>query len=127
MKQIIKIISVFILVLVCLTVPSDASLDWSSIKAQANAFITNGEGGAGYINQTETVNLISGAANILTTIGVTIVLAGILILAIQYMVATPDEAAKLKTKLVGLAVAGVVIIGAHGIWNLAYQFFKSTT
>ena len=34
------------------------------------------------------------------------------------MTATPEEAAKLKTKLVGLVIAGSVILGAWGIWNL---------
>lgn len=41
------------------------------------------------------------------------------------MVASPDEAAKLKTKLVGLVVSGVVIMGAFGIWTLAKTFFEA--
>lgn len=43
------------------------------------------------------------------------------------MTATPDVAAKLKTKLIGLTVAGIVILGAWGIWNLTLTFLSSAT
>lgn len=68
--------------------------------------------------------LINDLANILTTIGVAVVLIGLLIVGMKYMVATPEEAAKLKTKLVGLVISGIVIIGAYGIWRLAITFFE---
>lgn len=74
-----------------------------------------------------TSNLVQDVANILTTVGVITVLAGLLVIGIKYMTASPEEAAKLKTKLVGLAVAGVVIIGAFGIWSLAIKFFEEMT
>ncbi len=54
-------------------------------------------------------------------------LGGILIVGIKYMTATPEEAAKLKTKLVGLVIAGIVIIGAYAIWRLAYNLFSGMT
>ncbi len=44
-------------------------------------------------------------------------------MGIKYMTATPEEAAKLKTKLVGIAIAGIVILGAYGIWMILTQFF----
>lgn len=65
-----------------------------------------------------------GLGSILTTIGGVIVLVGILVIGIQYMMATPEEAAKLKTKLVGLVVAGIVILGAWGIWSLTLTFLN---
>ena len=40
------------------------------------------------------------------------------IMAIKWITATPDKAAKLKQQLIGLVVATVVIFGALGIWNL---------
>ena len=39
---------------------------------------------------------MDGVGTILTTIGAVIVLVGILVIGIQYMMATPEEAAKLK-------------------------------
>ena len=38
------------------------------------------------------------------------------------MTATPEEAKKLRSKLIGLVVAGIVIIGAYSIWRLAGTF-----
>ena len=58
----------------------------------------------------------------LLTIGVIIVLAGLLIIGIKHMTATPEEAKKLRSKLIGLVVAGIVIIGAYSIWRLVGTF-----
>ena len=123
MKNLIKILPILCLILILFTTPSYASSDlsWSSISGKANDFITIGERSAKNLDASA---LINSLANILTTIGAIIVLAGLLIIGIKYMVATPEEAAKLKTKLVGLVVAGVVILGAFGIWNLARTIFE---
>ena len=58
-------------------------------------------------------------AQILTTIGVGIVLIVGVVMGIKYVTAGPDEQAKLKQQLVGLAVAAVVILGAYTIWSMA--------
>ena len=100
------------------------SLSFSEILNKGQTFIQNGEGQNKELNAT---NLVSGLANILTTIGVVVVLAGLLIIGIKYMTATPEEAAKLKSKLVGLVIAGVVIIGAFGIWKLVGTFLENIT
>ena len=128
MKFLIKIVMVLYVCLIIYTIPcyaQDSSLSWDSIKGQADSFIKQGANqGSTYISTGDMNGLVSGLANILTTIGVVVVLAGLLIIGIKYMVATPEEAAKLKSKLVGLAVAGVVVIGAYGIWTMAYYFFN---
>lgn len=127
LSKIIKVLFVVIIITNFLSFisPSYASLDWSTISGQASSFIERGnEKGSNYITASDMNPLISGLASILTTIGVIIVLIGLLVIGIKYMVATPDEAAKLKTKLVGLAISGVVIIGAYGIWTLAYNFLN---
>lgn len=124
MTRFIKIITI-LCILICINTPTYA-LSWSEISAEANAFI-----GAGNTNATllsdETGNLVTGLASILTTIGVIVVLIGLLVIGIKYMMATPEEAAKLKTKLVGIVISGIVIIGAWGIWNLTYTFLNSIT
>ena len=103
---------------------SSGDLGWPSIKGKGESFIEKGTKNAPKLDAS---NLVQDAANILTTIGVVIVLAGILIIGIKYMMASPEEAAKLKTKLVGLAISGIVIIGAFGIWKLAITFFEGMT
>lgn len=43
------------------------------------------------------------------------------------MTASPEEAAKIKTQLIGLVVAAIVIVGAYGIWSFAYNFLSGIT
>ena len=107
------------------TVASETDFSWSSIAGAAKAWEAAGGNGENYINPDSMAGLVTGLGGILTAIGVGIVFAGFLIIGIKYMMATPEEAAKLKTKLVGLAVAGIVIVGAWGIWSLAITFFNS--
>ena len=123
MKYLVKIFLTLTILIFATSITSYAT-DWSTIQGQADTFINNGGNGQNVGNVNE---LIQGIGNILTTVGVVIVLAGLLIIGIKYMVATPEEAAKLKTKLIGLAVAGVVIIGAYGIWQLAGSFLAGAT
>ncbi len=129
MKYLTRTIAIFAIFLILFTIPSYAtsSLDFGTIKSQVEGFESRGNSGESLISTEDMNPLVSGLANILTTIGVVIVLAGLLIMGIKYMVATPDEAAKLKTKMVGLVIAGVVIIGAYGIWTLAINFFDGIT
>ena len=129
MKKIIKnllIIYVFIIVTVVPNYSMAGSLlDWSHISDSAQTFIERGRvQGQNYITTDSMAGLIQGLGSILTTIGVVVVLIGLLVVGIKYMVATPEEAAKLKSKLVGLVIAGIVIIGAYEIWSLAYRFFE---
>ncbi len=120
MKFLMKFLLIFFILILTTSATCYAS-DWESIKGAADKFIEKGGSGAniGDVNQ-----LVSGLANILTTVGVVVVLAGLLIIGIKYMTASPEEAAKLKTKLVGLVVSGVVVIGAYGIWRLAFNIFS---
>lgn len=55
---------------------------------------------------------------VLVTIGVVTLLIVGVIMAIKWIVAKPDQMAKLKEQLIGLVVAAIVIFGAIGIWNL---------
>ncbi len=121
----IKTILILSMLLALTTIPSYASLNWEDISGQAGEFINRGENKP--IELGDVGSLINGLSGILVTIGVTVVLAGILIIGIKYMTATPEEAAKIKTKLVGLVIAGIVIIASYGIWQLAYLFFTGAS
>lgn len=64
------------------------------------------------------VDQLAGVGQLLVAIGIaTLVIVGG-VMAIKWATATPEKAAKLKTQLIGLVVAAVVIFGAFGIWNL---------
>lgn len=64
-------------------------------------------------------------AEILTMIGTGVVIICAIVIGIKYMVASPDEQAKLKKQMVGLVVATIVIFGAYGIWKALYQFMNT--
>ena len=97
-------------------------LSYSTLKEKSQELLTNGTNPA-----FDSSELINTAANILTTIGVIIVLAGILITGIMYMFATPEEAAKLKVKIIGLVIAGIIIIGAFSIWKFVGTMLEDIT
>ncbi len=63
---------------------------------------------------------------ILVSIGTAIILVVGVIMAAKWIVATPDQQAKLKQQLIGLAVAIVVLFGAVGIWTLARNIMSES-
>ena len=95
---------------------------WDTIQGKVDSF----KNGATEKNL-DASQLINSIASILATIGVVVVLAGLLIVGIKYMTASPDQAAKLKASLIGLVVAGVVILGSFGIWNLVKSILEKMT
>lgn len=64
--------------------------------------------------------------NILTVIGVFVLVAVTIVMGIKYMFATPEAAAKLKQQLIGLVVSAVVVLGATAIWKIVYRVLSST-
>ena len=124
MKKILTITAIMILCSLLFAIPCEASseLGWSNIKNTVDGFVGKAEGKEiGF----DSADAVKSLASILVTIGVIIVLAGILIIGIKYMMVSPNEAAKLKSRLVGLVIAGIVIIGAYGIWLLAGNAFTN--
>ncbi len=59
-----------------------------------------------------------GIGQVLVAVGIVTLLITSAIMAIRWIVATPDKQAKLKEQLIGLVIAAIVIFGAVGIWNL---------
>ena len=86
----------------------DALTDWKSRGQQDNAGVN-----AGDLKQ-----IVIPVINILTVIGVFVLVAVTIIMGIKYMFATPDVAAKLKQQLIGLVVSAVVVLGATAIWKI---------
>ena len=64
-------------------------------------------------------NMFVGIGQILVGVGVTIIFISFAIMGIKWIVASPDQKAKLKEQLIGLVIASIVIFGAVGIWEIA--------
>ena len=86
---------------------------------------TGKNGNSANISGNDMGSIIIPVANILTAIGVVVLVAVTIVMGIKYMFATPEEAAKLKQQLIGLVVAGVVILGATAIWKIVYNILNS--
>ena len=71
-------------------------------------------------------SIVAPIINILTAIGIFVIVAVTIIMGIKYMFATPDQAAKLKQQLIGLVVSAVVVLGATAIWKIVYTVLSQT-
>ena len=85
-------------------------------------FIKKGKDAAGDTNTSPVyfANQFLDIGRILVAIGIVTLLIVSAVMAIQWLTATPDKQAKLKSQLIGLVIAAVVILGAVGIWNLLW-------
>ena len=101
---------------------STQDISWSSIQSKSKTFIDKGEA-KGF----ESGDVVNGVVNVILTIGIVVVLAGLLIFGIKYMLASPEEASKIKGKLIGLVISAFVIIGSFGIWKLVGTIMTQTT
>lgn len=123
-RKMLMFVVVMIISLINIGCVSKASMDWGTIQGQAQDFA--GGAGSAPINIGALQGPVIQVGNILTTIGLAIVMVGILIIGIKYMMASPEGAAKIKGQLVGLVVAGVVIFGAYGIWSIVVNVLQTS-
>lgn len=133
MKNTIKFISILIMMILLLNIIplySNAEISIDNIHSSAQEFLNKGQ------NQSDKTSTISVSdmkkellpiAEILTIIGTGVLVICTVIIGIKYMVASPDEQAKLKKQMVGLVVAAIVIFGAYGIWKMLYDFMVQAT
>lgn len=129
MKNTIKIVSVICIALILINIMSiqcNAAISIDNIQSSAKNFLSTGEQ-----NQKNTISVsemqgeLLPIAEILTMIGTGVLIICAIVIGIKYMVASPDEQAKLKKQMVGLVVATIVIFGAYGIWKALYQFMNT--
>ena len=95
------------------------------IDSMAKDFIDAGSTETDTISSAEEKmsDIVVPIAQILVGIGTVTVVVVATIMGIKYMVANPEEKAKLKTQLIGLVVATIVIFAAQFIWSTIYKFF----
>ena len=123
-----SIIIIFFIFSNCsVSIASDFS--WNKIEDQSKNFINTGKSNPGEVstidsNSLQVRNVINTIGQILTTIGIGVLLVTILVLGIKYMVAEPNEAAKIKKQAIGLAISGIVLLGAYNIWVVLYNLMN---
>ena len=61
---------------------------------------------------------------ILVSIAVVLIMAVTVIMAIKWIIATPDKKAKLQQQTIGLVVSMIVIFGAVGIWKVVRDIMQ---
>lgn len=99
---------------------------FDDMRVAINTFMHYGKSGNTGISASAMGEIVIPIANILTAIGVMVLVGATTIMGIKYMFATPEEAAKLKQQLIGLVVSGVVILGATAIWKIVYGILNSS-
>lgn len=116
-KEIILIMFLMItFTMLCTTTVKAAT--FGEMQQQAASFIDKGKQNAGDINYSGVTQEFVGLGQILTTIGAAVMVGVVTFMGIRYLTAGPEAQAKLKTQLIGVVVAGVVIFGAYTIWSI---------
>ena len=122
----IAVIAIFLINIFQPEVSAVEIRSFDEMKTAINQFMNTGKNGnSANISGNDMGSIIIPVANILTAIGVVVLVAVTIVMGIKYMIATPEEAAKLKQQLIGLVVAGVVILGATAIWKIVYNILNS--
>lgn len=122
----IAVIAIFLINIFQTEVSAVEIRNFDQMKTAINQFMNTGKNGnSANISGNDMGSIVIPIANILTAIGVVVLVAVTIVMGIKYMFATPEEAAKLKQQLIGLVVAGVVILGATAIWKIVYNIINS--
>lgn len=125
----IAVFAITLLTLLCIFQPKSYGAQVQSFDEMRNsiqAFLNQGKNSNLKIGANDMKSVITPIANILTAIGVVVLIAVVSIMGLKYMFATPEEAAKLKQQLIGVVVSGVVIFGAVAIWRIVYTLLDKS-
>ena len=125
MKKIKKFLFSFCCVLlVVLIFYSNNLISDATIQSKANEFKSKGGSGAPGFSISSFTGPLVEIGQLLTYIGVGLLVAATAYLGVQYIISPPDKQAALKEKLIALVVAGVVIFGSYKIWDSVVNIFK---
>ena len=96
------------------------------LEDDATSFISKGSKEAGTSDKviSSVTNNFRPLGRVLTMIGAGILVIVITYMGIKYLISPPDKQAALKQQLIGVAVSGVVIFGAYGIWAALVRLFS---
>lgn len=124
----LKIVSILIIIMSIFSIvaPVYAMPTFDEMKSQADSWLERGEQGV-KLTPAQIAEIIKPISQILAGIGTITLIVVAIVMGIKYVSASPDEQAKLKTQLIGLVVAAIVIFGAYGIWSIVYNFMTEIT
>lgn len=120
------------LILISMLQPAVSAADevrvksFDEMKSALTDWKSKGQQDKSGVNASDLKAIVIPVINILTVIGVFVLVAVTIIMGIKYMFATPEVAAKLKQQLIGLVVSAVVVLGATAIWKIVYNVLNST-
>ena len=124
-KKLNSLFKIIYVMLVAYIILGTMTLSFASLLSDMNDSINEfKEAGDQNINTSEVVEKFTGLGQVLTMIGTGVMVAVIAYMGIKYMTSGPEAQAKLKTQLIGVVVAGVVIFGAYHIWRLVLLIVK---
>lgn len=129
LKKFMMIILIITALILCVSTRANAAelstqepikvADMSNIINAGNEFIRKGEeANNGNTSVEHFATELAPIGSILAAVGLLIFLAVLAIMGIKWVIAKPDQKAKLQQQLIGFVVAAVVFFGAVGIWNL---------
>ena len=119
-KVLKKIVVAMLLIFILLSLHSNVqALSLKEMQDKANKFIEAGSGTS--IEYNKVTDEFEDLAQILTMIGIGVMVAVTTYMGIKYLTAGPEAQAKLKVQLIGLVVSGIVIFGAYGIWSIVLR------
>ena len=98
----------------------------SEIIGAGKEFISQGQSGPGNVKTSEQfAEELAPIGSIIAGVGIVIFMGVLAVMAIKWIVAKPDDKAKLKQAFVGYVIAAFVFFGAVGIWRLAITIIQS--
>ncbi len=124
-RKLILIIMVLMLIISLIPIKSLAATSLSEMMGQARNFVNTGKNNSTNVDPKEIAEEFVPLGQILTTIGMGVMIAVTTFLGIKYLTASPEGQAKLKQQLIGLVVSGIVVFGAYYIWKLAVTIVQS--
>lgn len=121
--------SLFIITLIIILLPNISfgadtgrqNLDWAQ---GAESFLSKGNADDTGVNKDKLRTASSNIYNMLTSIGMIIVVVVGIILGIIFMASSADDKAKVKESLMPYLIGCFVVFGAFGIWKIMVNTFQ---
>lgn len=131
MKNVLKIsiMAILFLILLVSNTAYASTPSCSGITSDAENFISKGqeEYDKSKIESDDITTQVVPFVQMLTAAGILIIGACLVVLGIQWVLArpSPEAQAKLKGKLIALAVAAAVMFGSFSIWSILVNILSS--
>lgn len=126
-NNVIKILSVFIILVMMTFSQTLAKSTVSEIFSDAEKFVsgdTTGSSGSDIPIDEDKINSLSIViSNVLLSVGIVVAFISIGLMGIRFMVQSAEEKAKIKEALIPFCIGAIVTFGAFGIWKVAVNLF----